>query len=382
MSAAESENANDANDATTATTATPVPELARALTDVVRAFENADVAAMNAALDAADPELLNRVPEVKAAEVIDFDPDYDVDDAFFGVNDYQLDDYDHERGHMPLNLFACATYALTAGRFDDHEWITKHTTDAWIAVYTALVNHPKVNVNAATEYEDHVEHSAQLQVEVKAIVAGMDPKDVTFQSSDSYIIDDCLTPLDYCITNLQERLQRLPYDAVQTNAPSRWVGVLRALLSSGRVDVKRDHRWYNNDSYVNDGTPLKAICNLRLMNVVRTVLDTYDVAVVNPPGLMRQIKEAAAHTTSQSRTQEEVQYEGNHLEQLIAAFRKRLGKEIRKKLLTKFIPRVARAHILLARWSADARLKAYAPDGAGAKRARTSFDATAAAAGW
>ena len=376
MSAAEPENANDA------TTATPVPEPARALTDVVRAFENADVAALNAALDAADPELLNRVPEVKAAEVIDFDPDYSVDDAFFGVNDYQLDDYDYERGHIPLNLFACATYALTAGRFDDHEWITKHTTDAWIAVYTALVNHPKVNVNAANEYEDHVEHSAQLHAEVKAIVAGMDPKDVTFQSDSSYILDDCLTPLDYCITNLQERLQRLPYDAVQTNAPSRWVGVLRALLSSGRVDVKRDHRWYNNDSYVNDGTPLKAICNLRLMNVVRTVLDTYDVAVVNPPGLMRQIKEAAAHTTSQSRTQEEVQYEGNHLEQLIAAFRKRLGKEIRKKLLTKFIPRVARAHILLARWSADARLKAYAPDGAGAKRARTSFDATAAAAGW
>jgi hypothetical protein len=70
------------------------------------------------------------------------------------------------------------------------------------------------------------------------------------------------------------------------------------------------------------------------------------------------------------------------LEHLVAAFRKRLGKEIRKKLLTVIIPRVARAHILLARWSADARLAAYAPDGAGAKRARKSFDTTAAAAGW
>jgi hypothetical protein len=379
MSDAESEDANSTNDAMMVT---PVPEPARALTDVVRAFENADVAALNAALDAADTELLNRVPEVKYAEVIDFDPDYAVDDAFFGVNDQSFDDFEYEHGHIPLNLFACATYVLTAGRFDDHEWITRHTTDAWIAVYTALVNHPKVDVNAANKYEDHVEQSAQLNAEVKAIVAGMDPKDVTFQSDSSHILDDCLTPLDYCITNVQERLQRLPYDAVQTNASSRWVSVLRALLSSGRVDVKRDHRWYNNDAYMNDGTPLKAICNLRLMNVVHTVLDTYDVAVVNPPGLMKQIKEAATHVTSQLRTQEEVLYEGNYLEHLVAAFRKRLGKEIRKKLLTVIIPRVARAHILLARWSADARLAAYAPDGAGAKRARKSFDTTAAAAGW
>ncbi len=50
-----------------ATPVTPVPEPARALADVVHAFENADVAALNAALDAADPELLNRVPHISDA---------------------------------------------------------------------------------------------------------------------------------------------------------------------------------------------------------------------------------------------------------------------------------------------------------------------------
>ena len=377
MNAAESENANNA------TMATPVPEPARALTDVVRAFENADVAALNAALDAADPELLNRVPEVKSAEVIDFDPDYDIDDGFFGINTDWLDaDHEPECGHMPLNLFACATYVLTAERFDGHWWINNHTTDAWIAVYTALANHPKVDVNAANKYEDHLVQAAQQRAEVKAIVAGMDPKDVTFSSDTSNILDDCLTPLDYCITNLQRRLQRLPYDAVQSNASSRWVGVLRALLSSGRVDLRRDHHWYMGDAYENDGTPLKAICNMRLMNVVQPVLEAYDARTVIIPGLMQQMKEAAANALLPNRTQEEVRYEGNYMQQLLPAFKKRIGKEIRKHILTKFIPRVARAHILLARWSADARLTAYAPDGAGAKRARQSFDATAAAAGW
>ncbi len=381
MNAAESENANNANNTTEVT---PVPEPARALTDVVRAFENADVAALNAALDAADPELLNRVPEVKEAEVIDFDPYYDIDDGFFGININWIDEPgDAECGHMPLNLFACATYVLTAGRFDEHWWMNKHTTDAWIAVYTALANHPKVDVNAANKYEDHLKHSAQLKEEAEAIVAGMDPE-AAFKVAHggAYILDDCLTPLDYCITNLQRRLQHLPYDAVQSHASSRWVGVLRALLSTGRVDLRRDHHWYRGDAYESDGTPLKAICNMRLMSVVQPVLDKYDALTVIIPGLMKQMKEAAANALLPNRTQEEVRYEGNYMQQLLPAFKKRIGKEIRKDILTKFIPRVARVHILLARWSADARLKAYAPDGAGAKRARRSFDATAAAAGW
>jgi len=364
-----------------ATPVTPVPEPARALADVVHAFESADVAALNAALDAADPELLNRVPQIKDAQFCSatlqdgqlmtrhkFDgPCYKFGEAsFFGILTEDFDDYEPSFGQNPLNLIACATFVLTEGRFDQTEWITKHTDDEWVAVYSALVNHPKVDVNAATVYKDFMAQNDQLSTEVRAQHVG----DVVFCE----IYDDCLAPLDYCLLNLHQRLAALPYDAVQTHASKRWVGVFHALLSTGKVDLEREHHFYQNDAYLSAGVPMGAICFLRLPHVTQTAFDLYDAEVLNPRECLEWCTKGTAGWTAE--------YKGDYPEQLRQAVKKCISKAARKFILTKFIPLVARVHIFLARWSADVRLKAYAPDGAGAKRAQQSFDATAAAAGW
>ena len=364
-----------------ATPVTPVPEPARALADVVHAFESADVAALNAALDAADPELLNRVPHISDAGFCpttiqdgqamtrhEFDePCYKFGEAsFFGVQHEDFDDWDPFFGQVPLNLVACATFVLTEERFDQTEWITKHTDDEWVAVYSALVNHPKVDVNAATVYEDFVAQSDQICMEVKAQHVG----DIVF----CQIFDDCLTPLDYCLLNLHQRLAALPYDAVQTHASKRWVGVFHALLSTGKVDLEREHHFYQNDAYLSAGAPMGAICFMRLPHVTQTAFDLYDAEVLNPSGCLERCSMRISTWPAE--------HKGDYQEQMRQAAKKCLSKEARKFILTKFIPLVARVHIFLARWSADVRLKTYAPDGAGAKRAQQSFDATAAAAGW
>ena len=144
---------------------------------------SADVAALNAALDAADPELLNRVPHIKDAQFCsttlqdgqlmtrhEFDgPCYKFGEAsFFGILTEDFDDCEPGFGQTPLNLVACATFVLTEERFDQTEWITKHTDDEWVAVYSALVNHPKVDVGAATVYEDFMAQNDQLSTEVRA----------------------------------------------------------------------------------------------------------------------------------------------------------------------------------------------------------------------
>ena len=112
------------------------------------------------------------------------------------------------------------------------------------------------------------------------------------------IFDDCLTPLDYCLLNLHQRLVQLPYHAVQTHASKRWVGVLHALLRTGKVDLEREHHYYGGDAYMSAGTPWGRSAT-RLPDVTQTAFDLYDVEVLNPSECMEWFTEEAAGWTAE-----------------------------------------------------------------------------------
>ena len=388
------------NDLNVTLTATRLPSHAHELADVVSAIERADVPALVSALDEADPELLNHVGSLRWYKNVYHENGYtdmdrsvnkSVGEAFFNAS-FESD----QHGGFPATLLSCLAYALMvfqsdsdppelshlSQRWRDHhrtefwkrhaEWLERTEEAAWwiravdratwLKVFETLVNHPKIDVNARRTHEqiEELRHTWSFlpQDERPANL----PTD--WYDNDASIWDDQMTTWDYLF-------QTGHHD---DDAPTvQFVADLATILArSGKLNLR--HVAHNRER--NDGE-LQSLGGL-----VKSAARLYSFKRVHFGPLDALLEQVACFPQARALQLEAAEQDGAWWVDPPVVTRIEEGiRRTRRALLRRWC-RAVRLITLLSRWWADARLAAYAPDGAGAKRAQQSFDATAEAAGW
>ena len=244
-------------------------------------------------------------------------------------------------------------------RTDPHAWWLRcHDRETWLEVYKTLVNHTKIDVNARRTWE---------QVQAMRQTWSFVPEDerppnlpTVEHDPNADIWDDQMTAWDYLFQNSTN-----DDDAATKKFAA---DLARILAQSGKLDVKHItcNRKPNDGDLQHLGSLVKGAYLIYQRDKHFGPLDALLERVAYFPQARALLAELTAHGGTDEPAAERIQ-EGI--------------KRTRRALLPRW-RRAARLSTLLARWWADARATAYAPDGAGAQRARSSFEATTAAAGW
>lgn len=409
MSATESKNANSAtngtrkmypNDLNDTRTATRLPSHAHALADVVSAIERADVPALVAALDEADTELLNDVGPLRWYKNFFHENGYT--DIFRSVNKsggeafFNASSESEQHGEFPGTLLSCLAYALMyfkhdqdppelshmSQRWRDHHhaeflkrraqflerteeeawWIRAVDRATWLKVFETLVNHPKIDVNARRTHEqiEELRHTWSFLPEDER------PPDLPtdWYDDDAAIWDDQMTTWDYLFQTHH----------TEDDAPTvQFMADLATILArSGKLDPR--HVTHNRDR---DHGELQ-----KLGGLVMSAMRLYCLERVHFEPLDALLEHVAYFPQARALQLEASQQDGVWGDDAPTATRIEEGIARTRRALLRRWCRAARRITFLARWWADARLAAYAPDGAGAKRAQQSFDAITTAVGW
>ena len=394
-----------------------LPSHAYALADVVGALESADIPRLRAALDAADPALLNHPGPWR----------WYVDECFESSN------YNGEcffetlygaelMGDYPQTLLSCFTVTLVKrlaeireppppspfdpddpviaemtaedqeemrrraeeemahhlewrervrAHHDLHgpiDWWSSKDKDTWLKVYEVLVNHPKIDVNASRTEADLEAMSQTWSFMPKE---QRPPLPTEQNGVENSLIDDMQTAWEYIFQHSGRH---------DSEADRAFHGQLLSILAStGKVDAERQAIVWAPQDYEKQqlGNTLEStMCWYTSVNMDAAPLH----ALLEHPAFLRPAQRILADEEYDRRDLWS-EYGEDHFDFLDTALKGYVQRTQKVRVLAR-VRRIARVHIFLARWSADARLAAYAPDGAGAKRARKSFDATAAAAGW
>lgn len=344
-------------------TMTHIPPSVLGLTEVVRAFENADVAALNTALDQVDPAVLNWLPRMKTCRLLgDNTKEYE-----YALFDALALDWPHIEA-SPLTLLSCATFVIAGGgpfaSGNKWSWVNARTDDEWLAVYTALVNHPSVDVNTALEVEDVLADQEAYAQEYRNAGGGGDEF--------PHLHDECLSAWDYCWSANNHALREGDWTdpASQDTLQMR---MLCALARSGKLNIERKtHIAMNWTSPLDRDDVISTTLYNGMFAAVHDLLSLGDEIVPIAAKALRLGRENGPYCHHY--VQLESDPAGNVALKAVAA---RITRYKRDKLLA-YIRCMVRLRILLARWWASARETAYAPEGAGAKRARVSFDASRA----
>ncbi len=311
-------------------TQTWVPRYARALTDVVRAFEDCNVRKLTEALDAADPALLNRHPKVQYAPWI-----HNRISAngwcFFNAWGVAL------TGENPLSLLSCATWVLVNHIYDPNNLVGRaNDRNDFLEVYEVLVNHPKVDINAHTPYVDYCRERQRLLAEcdLRCCAPGT-----------CRHIDDCLPAFDYALEALvnQDREEDCCY----------LQAVVAILVRSGKLNVDRCIcRWHPHQTFhFNEeyDRVLHYFWNFgeTTYELFKEVLERYDAAIMDARNLRPHLRERIniGHSDYMDR-------------EIVVAIDKRLAQYERVRVLT-YVRRVARTRILLGRAWKEARVSVW-----------------------
>lgn len=335
---------------------TRVPESALGLTSVVRAFEDADVAGLNSALDQVDSTLINRLPQVVHCAFLGLHNE-EQDYAFFNALAHSED-----RGEIPLSLLASATFVLAGGSqpWSNWLWVQEHSAEEWLAVYTALVMHPNVDVNTVREIEDVLADQRTLHQTILKFGGNA--------THEPILNADCFSPFDYGFRALISELRGLHLaSTANVNQEHLKMRMLAALAGSGKLNLARKiHKMPFAPPQPEDDVLSSALYN-GLFAVV--------YALLSLPG--DEIAQLAIRALAQGRTT--FYHQKNELQThsvgqaVLRAVAARIALYHREKILI-YVRRVARMHIDLARWWTAARESAYRPGCSGAKRARLSFE--------
>ena len=329
------------------------------LVPVVDALEKADVPALLTALDQVDPALLNRHVQLKWCDELGDD---------LGQRDgmpvlFYAHACSEDMGRLPCSLLACLLFVLSdytyndveSGYFHHNLAIPGHTNDEWVAVVTALVNHPKMDVNTVVTIDQHWEESREYErraYEARQCAPG-DP----VPGPDCGWNEDCMSPWDYLFTAVIESRSKLGADHFVTQRGMRLMCVLAA---SGKLDMERDlHLYYHNNVQPqgSEFTPLYATYEFDLDLVFKAFLTQKDELIM--PHVW------GFHRQKVSRF--DASLVGNAVP--YAAIKQRIAQ-----YNLKIWRRWYRTFVFLERWYAEIRFKSYAPGGAGEKRARASFE--------
>ena len=388
------------NDLNGTLTATRLPSHAHELADVVSAIERADVPALVSALDEADPALLNHLGQLRWYKNFYHENGYtDMDrsvnksggEAFFNASSES-----EQHGEFPATLLSCLAYALMyflsdqdppllshmSQRWRDHHraeffkrraeflerteeeawWIRAVDRATWLKVFETLVNHPKIDVNARRTHEqiEELRHTWSFLPEDER------PPDLPtdWYDDDAAIFDDQMTTWDYLFQTHH----------ADDDAPTvKFMADLATILArSGKLDPR--HVTHNRDR--NHGE----LQNLG--GLVMSAMRLYCLERVHFEPLDALLEHVAYFPQARALQLEASQQDGVWGYDAPTATRIEEGIARTRRALLRRWCRAARRITFLARWWADARLAAYAPDGAGAKRAQQSFDAITTTVGW
>jgi len=354
-------------------TITRVPKWARALTDVVAAFEACDEHALKKALDAADPALLNHIPAVPEDMPLD-DPravKWYRENCFFNACT------EGALGKRPLSLVSSAAYMLA------HTWSKRHALkrvtgyhrDVWISVFQTLIEHKKIDLNAHRAFVQYIPVLRRGPVDARppsrwarrvsnvatAVSFGGFPGHLAQSDGERAFDDDGMRAWDYAcrIRDVERHTENGGYarNVVSVMAQSRKLAPntddladLFMLALPARPPVVPGYLFMDNRDFVCllNQAEIPALRGLfRIVNTDAYLMD--DVPYRRQAVLHMRVNMATRWRTLQR-------------ERLLGCVRW-----------------IARAHILLARWAAAAREASYAPGGAGFERAQLSFVAASQA---
>ena len=324
-------------------TKTWVPRHARALADVVRAFEDCDTVKLTEALDAADPALLNHLPKVQSAPWL---PTKHNEHAWCFFNAWR-----HPRkGLNPLSLLSCATWVMVNHVYDFTNLVGRaDDMNAFFAVYRVLVNHPKVDINAHTPHVDTCREYQRLAAE--CVIRNDDVDECR-------VVDDNLPAFDYAMQALIECEREEDCDHL--------CEVAAILVRSGKLNVDRNIASWNQYHYIDrgDNCVLGYCWNYGELTykLFQEVLKRYDASLKDARRLLPALRVRIRYGRSDYMDRE-----------IAVSIGKRLEEHQRGRVLA-YVRRVARTRILLGRAWKEAIEESYKPGGAGAKRARHSFE--------
>ena len=86
--------------------------------------------------------------------------------------------------------------------YDEALAIPEHTNDEWVAVVTALVNHPKMDVNTVVTIDQHWEENREYQR--RAYEAAQCAPGDPVPGPDVGWNEDCMSPWDYLFNAVLE----------------------------------------------------------------------------------------------------------------------------------------------------------------------------------
>lgn len=357
-------------------TVTRVPKWARALTDVVAAFEACDREALRRALDAADPALLNHIPALPEGMSLDH-PDaakwYRENCFFNACTEFRL-------GKRPLSLVSSAVCMLAdAWSQKRPQHVLSRKTglhrDEWIWVFNALITHEKVDLNARNPLGSvtyvvgmrDVWNNGQTDPQWRVREPPPEPvSEVGYFQHHALnggglanaLVDDGMRAWDYaCLIRDQQRLSEnggYARNLVSVMVESGKLAFTGADVVDLMLLALPNRAWLDNNHMImnlNSSLFMSALPQVEL-GPMRTLFFTVETSGWQSPLRPTWWNQA-------------IWYMRLHMREH--------WKVLCRKQLLGCVRWIARAHILLARWSADARLTSYAPGGAGFERAQRSF---------
>lgn len=364
-------------------TITRVPKWGRGLTSVVAAFEACDQEALRKALDAADPALLNHIPALPHDLSLDH-PDawrWFRDNCFFNAStEFGL-------GTRPLSLVSSAVYMLayTWGKRHALARATKYHRDEWVSVFQTLIAHKNIDLNAynpvVTYMPGRLGTPPQWRISRLTRTDGvmhaesvLVPQHYSLCTPDAAsgplpYFDDGMRPLDYaCLIRDQERYTEnggYARNLVSILAQSANFAPTALDLCNLFLRALPDVSW-NDDKHM------------------RLFLDKSDFFKAMQRADLTAMHNAFVKLFHEGMCLQSPNYPvyWNRSVRYLRGCMMGRWKVLRRQQLLNFVRRVARGHILVSRWWADARERSYKPGGNGCTRARLSYEATAAAAGW
>ena len=353
-------------------TITRVPKWARALTDVVAAFEACDESALKKALDAADPALLNHIPALPEDMPLDGPraAKWYRENCFFNAcTEYDL-------GKRPLSLVSSAAYMLA------HTWSKRHALkrvtgyhrDVWISVFQTLIEHKKIDLNAHRAVVQYITVLRRGPVDARppsrwarrvsnvatAVSFGGFPSHRTNDGERAFD-DDGMRAWDYAcrIRDVERHTENGGYarNVVSVMAQSRKLAPntgdladLFMLALPSRPPVVAGFLFMDDGDFV-------CLLNQAEIPALRGLFQ-----IVNTDAYLM----------------DDVPYRRQAVHHMRVHMATRWHALQRERLLG-CVRWIARGHILGARWWAYAREAAYAPGGAGFARAHLSFEAASQA---
>ena len=336
-------------------TFTHIPEHGAALADVVAAFERCEPEALVAALDNADSALLNYIP----VHFGNRDPPLPA--AVIGSCYFNAIRETSTPGTRPTSLLSCATYVLATQPWTcgpTYTWLHQWSNDSWMATYSALVFHPKIDINAhKSEEQDDNDFEAWVQVHGGH---GVCMHDTGFS--------DYMTPFDYAFTaHLRQKRAGDPMADFTRR-------MLIVLASTGKVALWRG--WMHWDISTPPHWQSYGEHNLLRVMYEQGKDDVFLFLLQNPlsphADLVTCLRYLLKHPTTRG---------GEH----DYVFRRMLIgprlRHVQRQAVLHRLCKFARWYILLMRAWADARHRLFAPGGEGHKRARLSYETARDAGG-